>query len=122
MNSLYFVNIAISVLKGNPLHLSQMKHVRVKCFAKRHNNEKMSHCPNIERGETWYMSENLQQAGLETARQAATLAKLHALTIASRPSLIQKYFSVVRDKARLEPIDTSSMMWNSGLLLWNYFF
>ena len=43
-------------------------------------------CPNIERGEISYFLKMLHQAGFETARQAATLANLHALAIAPRPS------------------------------------
>ena len=41
------------------------------------------------RGEKHDISLNiLQQAGFETARQAATLANRHALTIVSRPSFM----------------------------------
>ena len=35
-------HIVISVLPGTHLHLNQVKHVRVKCFAQEHNIEIMS--------------------------------------------------------------------------------
>ena len=44
-------------------------------------------CPMIERGETWDFSGIQHPAGFETARQAPTSAKCHALTIAPCPSL-----------------------------------
>ena len=41
-------DIAISVLPGTHLHLSQVKHVRVECLAQRHSIEIMpQHCPDI---------------------------------------------------------------------------
>ena len=44
----------------------------------------------ILRGEKHYISlKILHQAGFETARQAVTLAKLRALAITPRPSLIK---------------------------------
>ena len=42
--------------------------------------------PKIERAETWYSLKILHQAGFETARQAATSAECHTLTIAPCPS------------------------------------
>ena len=36
------INIAISVLPGTHFHLSQVKHLRVKCLAQIHNIETMS--------------------------------------------------------------------------------
>ena len=36
------IHIAISVLPGTHVHLSQVKHLRVKCLAQRHNIETMS--------------------------------------------------------------------------------
>ena len=60
-------HIAISALPGTNLNLSQVEHVRVKCLAQGHN--------------------------IETARQAVSMAKLHALAIAPRPSL--RWFKVV---------------------------
>ena len=48
-------------------------------------------CPNIERGEHDISLKSLHQAGFETARQAATSAERHALTIAPCPSLKRKY-------------------------------
>ena len=35
------IHIAISVLPGAHFHLSQVKHLSVKCLAQRHNNETM---------------------------------------------------------------------------------
>ena len=52
-------------------------------------------CSNIERTETWYFSENLSRSAFETARQAATSIKLHALTIALRPSLMHDFINIV---------------------------
>ena len=45
----------------------------------------------MERGETLYFSEN---SGFETARQAATSAERHALTIAPCPSQISIKFKL----------------------------
>ena len=50
------VHIAISVLPGTHFHLSQVKHLRVKCIAQGHTILTMSY--KIERGETCYFSEN----------------------------------------------------------------
>ena len=41
----------------------------------------MKQYPKIERGKIWYFSEILNQAEVETAQQAVTLAELRALTI-----------------------------------------
>ena len=43
--------------------------------------------PNIEKGYTWYFSENLPRAEFEPARQAAAIAKHHSPTITQRLSL-----------------------------------
>ena len=76
------VHIAISVLLGTHLHLSQVKHFRVNCLAQGHNILARL------RGEKHDISlKILHQAGFETARQAATSAERHALTIAPCPSL-----------------------------------
>ena len=71
-------HFVISVLTGTHLHLSQVKHVRVECLAPGHNIEIISQ----------YSLKILHQAGFETARQAVTLAKLRAIAIAPRPSLM----------------------------------
>ena len=63
------VHIAISVLPGTHFHLSQVKDLRVR-GKKNDISLKIMH-----------------QAGFETARQAATSAERHALTIAPCPSL-----------------------------------
>ena len=77
-------HIAISVLPATHLHLSQVKHVRIKCLAQGHNIDNVP----ILRGEKHDISlKILHQAGCETARQAVTLTKLRALAIAPRPSL-----------------------------------
>ena len=66
-------------VRGTHLHLSQERHMRVKCFAQRHKNYNVS----ILRAEINDISVKLlHQLGLETARQAATLAKRNAATIA----------------------------------------
>ena len=46
------VYIVISVLPGTHFHLSQVKHLRVKCLAQGHNILIIRLCPKIERGET----------------------------------------------------------------------
>ena len=79
------VHIAISVLSGTHFHLSQVKHLRVKCFVQGHNI--INNVPRL-RGEEHYISlKILHQAGFETARQAATSAERHAPTIAPCSSL-----------------------------------
>ena len=61
------VHIAISVLPGTHFHLSQVKHLRVKCLAQGHNVPRL-------RGEKHDISlKILHQAAFETARQSATL-------------------------------------------------
>ena len=84
------VHIAISVLPGTHLHLSQVTHVRLKCIYKGHNIEKTisSLFKVILGGEKHDISlKILHQAGFETARQAASFTKFRAPTIAPRPSL-----------------------------------
>ena len=77
------VHIAISVLPGTHSHLSQVKHLRVKCLAQGYT----INVPRL-RGEIHDFSlKILHQVGFETARQAATSAERHALTIAPCPSL-----------------------------------
>ena len=71
------VHIAIYVLPGTHIYLSQVKHLRVKCLAQ--------HLKNVPRlgGEKHDISLRiLHQAGFKTARQAARSAERHALTIA----------------------------------------
>ena len=75
------IHIAISVLPGTHFHLSQVKHLRVKCLAKE-ATQHLNSVPRL-RGEKHDISLKIQhQAGFETARQAATSAERHALTIA----------------------------------------
>ena len=76
------VHIAISVLPGTHFHLSQVKHLRVPCP----RTQYLNNVPGL-RGEKHDISlKILHQAGFETARQAATSAERHALTIAPCPS------------------------------------
>ena len=58
--------------------------------------------PDVDRGETLYLSEDLHEAEFAPTRQAATIAKRHALTIVSRPSPGCRYLH-----AELHPIITS---------------
>ena len=74
------VHIAISVLPGTHFHLSQVKHLRVKCLAQGQNILTMS-----QYWEHDIFLKILYQAGFETARHAATSAERHALAIASCP-------------------------------------
>ena len=48
-------------------------------------------CHNVERGEHDISLKILHQAGFETACQEATLSKLSALTVVSRPSLRRRH-------------------------------
>ena len=73
------VHIAISVLSGTHFHLSQVTHWRVKCLAQAQTSKQ---CPKKH----YFYLTFLHQAGFEIAWQTATLAKLHTLTIAPRPS------------------------------------
>ena len=59
------VHIAISVLPGTHLHLSEEKHVRVKRLAQENHIETMS---LSREDETWYFSVNLHKVGIEPAR------------------------------------------------------
>ena len=77
------IHITISVLPGTHFHLSQVKHLRVKCLAQGYNIETMSQ--DWERRHSISLK-ILHQAGFETARQAATSAERHTLTIAPCPS------------------------------------
>ena len=54
------VHISISVLPGTHFHLSQVKHLRVKCLAQGHTFLTMS---KIERGQTLYFFENPAPSG-----------------------------------------------------------
>ena len=77
------VHFVISVLPSTHFYLGKVKHLRVKC-----QGHKIENNVSRLRGEKHYISlEILQQAGLETARQATTLAKLHALITVPCPSL-----------------------------------
>ena len=62
------------------LHLSQVKHVRVKCLAEGHRHR--NNVPMLKGDKR----ENLPQAGFEPARQVAAIAKRHVVTIVPRPS------------------------------------
>ena len=78
------IHTASSVLPGTHFHLSQVKHLRVKCLAKGHKGNNVP----ILRGEKHDISlKILPQAGFETAWEAVTSAKLRALTIVLCPSL-----------------------------------
>ena len=78
---LQIVHIAIYVLPGTYFHLSQVKH-EVPCSRTQHLNN----VPRL-RGEKHDISlKMLHQEGFETARQVATSAERHALTIAPCPS------------------------------------
>ena len=57
------VHIAISVLPGTHFHVSQVKHLRVKCLAQ---DTPSKQCPKFKRGETWYFSENPAPSGIWT--------------------------------------------------------
>ena len=76
------VHIAISDLPDTHFHLSQVKHEgEVSCPRTHHLNN----VPRL-RGEKHDISRTiLHQAGFETARQAATSAERHALTITPCP-------------------------------------
>ena len=76
--------IAISVLPGT--HQSQVQHLRVNRLSDLPKDTTSNNVP-IMRGEKQISLKILHQVGFETARQAATLAKLRALAIAPRPSL-----------------------------------
>ena len=83
------VHIAISVLPATHFHLSQVRHLRVKCSA-----QLTQHLNNVQRlrGEKHDISlKILHQAGFETAQQAATSAEGHAPTIAPCPSLTDAF-------------------------------
>ena len=79
--------IAISVLTGTHFHLSQVKHLfegEVSCP----RTHLLNNVPRL-RGKKHDISlKILHQAGFETARQEATSAERHALTIAPCPSLM----------------------------------
>ena len=77
------VHIAISVLPGTHFHLSQVKHLRVKCLAQGHTILTMS---QDWEGRNMIFLWKLHQTGFVTARQAATSEERHALTIAPCPS------------------------------------
>ena len=81
------VHIAISVLPGTHFHLSQVKHLRVKCLVQEHNILTMSQ--DFKGRNRIFSLKILHQAVFETARQAATSAERHALTIAPCPSLFE---------------------------------
>ena len=71
------IHTAVSVIPGTYFYPSQGKHLRVKCLAQRPILRGVIHAISMK---------ILHQAGLETARQAATLTKLRALTIVPCPS------------------------------------
>ena len=66
------VHIAISVLPGTHFHLSQVKHLRVKCLAQ---NTTSWQCPQIERGETWYFSENPAPSGIRNRTAGSDIGR-----------------------------------------------
>ena len=74
------IPLAISVLQGTHLHLSEAKHMRVKRPAQGQNIESMSQRCVAKH-------ENVHQVGIKPTQQAAAIAKRHALTIAPRPYL-----------------------------------
>ena len=51
----HFIHIAISVIPGTHFHLSQVKHLRVKCLAQDTTSKQ---CPNIKRRKTLYFFKN----------------------------------------------------------------
>ena len=59
------LNFAISVLPGTHLHLSQVKHVRVKYLTQGHNIETMS---RYWEGGKWYFSENPAPSGVRNRK------------------------------------------------------
>ena len=67
------IHIAIAVLPGTHFYLSQVKHLMVKCFSQDWE------------GRNTIIPKILHQAGFEIARQAATLAERHSITIAPCP-------------------------------------
>ena len=77
------VHIAISVLPGTHFHLSQLKHLRVKCLAQGHNILTMFQ--DLE-GRNMIFLWKLCISGIRN-RTAATSAERYALTIAPCPSL-----------------------------------
>ena len=74
------VHIAISVPPSTHFHLIQVKRLRVKCLVQGQNILTMSQY--WEGRNMGSYLKILHQAGIETAQQAATSAKLRALTIA----------------------------------------
>ena len=79
------IHISISVLPGTHFCLSQVKHWGVKYIAQAHN---IDNVPILSWEKHDISLKILHQAGFETARQAATLTRLRALTIAPCPFLI----------------------------------
>ena len=63
------VHIVISVLLGILFHLSQVKHLRVK-------DTTSKQCPNIERRETWYFSENPAPSGARNRTAGSDISKV----------------------------------------------
>ena len=70
------IHITISVLPGTHFHLSQVKRLRVKCFAQGHNIETMSQ--DWDGRNILFLWKSCTK-WFETARQAATSAECHAL-------------------------------------------
>ena len=67
------VHIAISVLPGTHFYLSQVKHLRVKCPAQGHTILTMIN--KIERGETWYFSENPAPSGIQNRTAGSDIGR-----------------------------------------------
>ena len=85
---------------GTHFHLSQVKHLRVKCLAKEHPIETVSQ--NWEGRNMIFLWKYCTKLGSKTAWQAATSAKRRALIIAPYPSLtISKYLQLKKKKKKL---------------------
>ena len=67
------VQIAISVLPGTSAHVSQVKHLRIKCLAQGHNIEIW--CPKIRTRETWDFSENPAPSGVWNHKTVSDIDK-----------------------------------------------
>ena len=87
---------SISVSPGSHLHSSRVKHMRVKCLAQRYTIET---CLNIEKGETWYFSENPapirarnRAAGSDIGKAARSIAPCLSLTNNSKFLLREVWF------------------------------
>ena len=64
------IHLAISILPGTHFHLSQVKHLRVKCLAQ---DKTSKQCPRIERRETWYFSRNPTPSGIRSRTAGSSI-------------------------------------------------